>query len=94
MGPTCDRCPAACCKWEAYVLANDDVPEEMLELKDLRVVMKRDPKTGYCVALDLDTMRCSIYEHRPKVCQQFRMGGEGCVKARSQMSPFVMRQYR
>jgi Fe-S-cluster containining protein len=33
---------------------------------------------GWCVALDRDSLRCSIYARRPRICRDFAMGGEDC----------------
>lgn len=30
---------------------------------------------GWCVALDRNTLRCTIYEWRPQICRIFAMGG-------------------
>lgn len=31
-----------------------------------------------CFWLDLQTLRCRHYDHRPMICRDFDVGGEGC----------------
>lgn len=38
---------------------------------------------GWCAALDRDTMLCGIYERRPTVCRDYRVGGSDCIAERS-----------
>ena len=38
-----------------------------------------------CYWLDLDSLRCRNYEHRPRVCREFEVGGEGCLETRSRV---------
>lgn len=33
---------------------------------------------GACVALDPETLLCTIYEQRPQVCRDFQRGSELC----------------
>tara|TARA_R110002051_G_scaffold317239_1_gene398209 strand:+ start:297 stop:551 length:255 start_codon:yes stop_codon:yes gene_type:complete len=40
----------------------------------------REPKM-LCAWVDSD-MRCSKYEHRPKLCRDFEVGGRGCRASR------------
>ena len=44
-------------------------------------VMRRGDD-GWCVALDRETMRCTIYVHRPQVCRDYEMGGSECIDER------------
>lgn len=36
---------------------------------------------GACVALDLETQLCTIYERRPQVCRDFNRGEALCRRA-------------
>lgn len=38
---------------------------------------------GWCAALDRNTMMCTIYDKRPLVCREFKMGGDECIDERS-----------
>jgi uncharacterized protein len=94
--PTCSKCPAACCRWEVEVdnAELDRIPEDLIDFDaSMFPVMKRHPVTLYCVALDLRTFACTIYESRPQVCRDFPVGSaDGCLAARAQMSPMQLRQ--
>ncbi len=37
---------------------------------------------GWCAALDRETFRCNIYDSRPSICRDFKMGGYECITAR------------
>lgn len=37
-----------------------------------------------CIWLDLDSRRCRFYEHRPSICRDLELGGEGCRGWREQ----------
>jgi len=44
---------------------------------------------GRCVALGGEigtSVRCGIYSRRPRVCQTFQPGSEGCLAARERMA--------
>ena len=78
----CDNC-ARCCTWEAEVYSEDNVPEDMKELVVENLwMMKRNPKSNACIALDVNTLRCSIYHRRPTQCKEFEVGGKFCLDAR------------
>jgi len=38
---------------------------------------------GPCVWYDAEGRRCKHHEHRPEVCQNFAVGGKGCLEWRS-----------
>lgn len=40
-------------------------------------------RDGWCVALDRNTMKCSIYERRPVICREYPMGGDECLEDRA-----------
>ena len=89
----CNDC-ARCCTWEIEVFPVDNVPGELTEYMDSwknpARVMKRSPKANACVALDLETLKCSIYNRRPTVCREFELGEAGCLQARN-FTPVVIK---
>jgi len=63
-------------------MGEDAVPEEFVETdKWGGWVMQRLPD-GWCVALDRDTMLCTIYDVRPGVCRDYVMGDSECLGER------------
>lgn len=40
---------------------------------------------GWCVALDRDTLLCTIYARRPDVCREYEMGGLACIEERAHL---------
>jgi Fe-S-cluster containining protein len=37
---------------------------------------------GWCAALDRETLMCAIYDRRPSICREFKMGGDECIAER------------
>ncbi len=74
----CDECEAVCCRLPVLLLPGDCVPLWARDHDEygLEIVAKADD--GWCVALDRQTMRCTIYASRPQICAGFAMGGAGC----------------
>jgi Fe-S-cluster containining protein len=87
----CLGCGACCKGLVVEVLVGDDVPRDLYEhehessLLSAGVVQERAPFSdtvmrhrpdGSCIALGPD-MRCTIYDHRPAVCRQFKPGTAG-----------------
>ena len=73
-------CKASCCRLEVMIMGGeDDVPFELTEVDRWggRVMARLDD--GWCAALDRDTMLCGIYERRPTVCRDYRVGGSDCI---------------
>ncbi|MBI3919237.1 MAG: YkgJ family cysteine cluster protein [Betaproteobacteria bacterium] len=83
---TCASCKACCCRLEVMIMGEDDVPLELTEVDRWggRVMARLDD--GWCAALDRDTMLCRIYERRPAVCREFRVGASDCIAERSSNS--------
>ncbi len=74
----CARCEAICCRLTVVILPGDAVPDGLTIYDDHGLEMMARGEDGWCVALDLDTMRCGIYEQRPQICRKFAMGGPYC----------------
>ena len=79
----CDACEACCCKLEVILMGDDDIPVNFtVEDRWGGWVMRRLDDL-WCAALDRNTMRCRIYERRPIVCRDYRMGESDCIVERS-----------
>ncbi len=65
-------------------MPEDDPPAEHVVTDEhgLSVLAKSDD--GWCVALDRDTFRCTIYARRPQVCRDFVEGGSECRAERAE----------
>lgn len=82
----CAACEAVCCRLPVLLLPGDSVPlwAQDQDEHGLDIVAKADD--GWCVALDRQTMRCTIYARRPQICADFAMGGSGCRDEREAWS--------
>ena len=74
----CSSCAAVCCRLTVVLMPDDHVPERLIayDAHGLRTMAKAED--GWCVALDRDTNRCSIYATRPEICRKYAMGGPSC----------------
>jgi Fe-S-cluster containining protein len=79
---SCSNCEACCCRLLVVLMPDDVVPSRYVvrDERDLEVMDRLDD--GYCVALDRDTMRCSIYATRPFICREYEMGADDCLLQR------------
>ena len=64
-------------------MGEDDVPLELTEVDRWGGQIMARLEDGWCAALDRDTMLCRVYERRPAVCREFRVGGSECIAERS-----------
>ena len=80
---TCATCRACCCRLEVMIMGDDEVPVELTEPDHWGGRIMARSADGWCAALDRDTLRCRIYEHRPTVCRDYQMGGSECITERS-----------
>ena len=80
----CADCEAICCRLTVVLLPGDAVPPGLTTHDDLGLEMMARGEDGWCVALDLDTMRCAIYQQRPQICRKFAMGGPYCRAEREE----------
>jgi Fe-S-cluster containining protein len=83
-GVTCANCKAACCRLEAMLFNDSEVPEQYIvtDVRGERSMARLED--GWCSALDRDTLICTIYENRPWICREFEMGGSECLAARAE----------
>jgi hypothetical protein len=69
----CDKrvhlCRGACCAL-TYALSLQDI-HEGVRWSLGQPFMNARGEDGYCVHLQRDTLKCSIYEHRPVVCRHY-----------------------
>lgn len=80
---SCDNCEACCCRQEAMLFGDTEVPDTFIEENDQGGMSMARLDDGWCAALDRKTMRCTIYEKRPWICREFEMGDDECLSARA-----------
>lgn len=80
---TCANCEASCCRQEAMLFGDTEVPDKFIEENERGVMSMLRLADGWCAALDRKTMRCTIYEKRPWICREFEMGEYECLSARA-----------
>ena len=79
----CDDCAAVCCQLEVLCLTETGVPRRYQRPNPAGVPSMDRLDDGWCAALDRDTLRCRIYEHRPLICRELEMGGPDCLEERA-----------
>jgi Fe-S-cluster containining protein len=65
------------------IMGDDDVPFELTEVDRWGGQVMARLDDGWCAALDRNTMLCRIYERRPAICREYRVGGNDCLAERS-----------
>lgn len=80
----CDSCQACCCQLQVILMPHDAPPPELVEVDEHGLDVMRRLDDGWCVALDRDTLRCSIYPVRPQVCRDFATGSRECRAERDE----------
>lgn len=80
---SCSRCQACCCQLKVLVMADDDVPQWLLARDAHGMEVMRQHDDGWCAALDRESLRCTIYARRPRVCRDFATGGGDCRDERA-----------
>ncbi|HMB56207.1 MAG TPA: YkgJ family cysteine cluster protein [Arenimonas sp.] len=78
----CDHCQAVCCRLTVVLMPEDDVAEHLRDRNENGVAVLAKGADGWCLALDRQTMRCSIYDTRPDTCRRFAMAGPYCRSER------------
>lgn len=77
----CENC-YACCVGDIELFEEDSLYGDKRYTNRIQCdlydcVMKVDNE-NFCIALDKDKKKCSIYEKRPQVCRDFRSGSSCC----------------
>ncbi len=80
---TCSSCMACCCKLEVFLLTDTGVPARYIDIDEWGHSTMHRSDDGWCVALDRNTMLCTIYEQRPLVCREFEEGSDDCLAERA-----------
>jgi Fe-S-cluster containining protein len=75
---TCERCQACCCQLQVILMPHDAPPAHLVEIEEHGLAVMRRLDDGWCVALDRETMRCTIHPQRPQVCRDFATGSAEC----------------
>lgn len=80
---SCSSCQACCCRLEVMLITDTGVPEQFIteDAWGSRVMARLDD--GWCAALDRDSMLCRIYENRPLICREFKLGQYECITERN-----------
>lgn len=79
----CDRCEAVCCRLQVLLMPGDAVPRWLTGVDEHGLEHMARHDDGWCAALDLASMRCSIYATRPQLCRDVAMGGASCLAERA-----------
>lgn len=79
----CSACQACCCQLPVLLLPGDDPPEHWIDEDEHGAPIMAKADDGWCVALDRDTYRCTIYARRPWVCRAFAEAGDDCREVRA-----------
>jgi Fe-S-cluster containining protein len=66
-------------------MGDDDIPPELTVEDQWGGSMMLRLADGWCAALDRNTLRCTIYERRPGICRDYRMGGSDCIGERARL---------
>ena len=75
---SCERCQACCCQLQVILMPHDVPPAHMVETEEHGLDVMRRLDDGWCVALDRDSYRCTIYAQRPQVCRDMATGSREC----------------
>lgn len=89
---TCANCRACCCQLEVMLMGEDSVPRHLTLEDEWGGEVMRRLEDGWCVALDRDTLLCTIYERRPDVCREYEMGGLACREERAHLDASPRRE--
>lgn len=80
---SCGACEAVCCRLTVLLMPGDRVPRWLTIEDEHGMEQMAQGEDGWCVALDRDSLRCTIYEVRPDVCRTYDMGGSLCRDERA-----------
>jgi Fe-S-cluster containining protein len=80
----CAHCQACCCRLEVILITDTGVPEHYIDINSWQARVMARLDDGWCAALDRDTFLCKIYNNRPSICRDFKVGGHECIAERKQ----------
>ena len=80
---SCANCKACCCRLEVMLITDTGVPDHLIEIDKWGNQTMARLEDGWCSALDRNTMKCTIYDKRPWVCREFKMGEYECISERA-----------
>ncbi|RXR05905.1 YkgJ family cysteine cluster protein [Pseudoxanthomonas composti] len=75
--PHCSSCDALCCRLTVVLCDQDRIAPHLTAREGNLLVMAQNEE-GWCAAVDMGRMRCSIYHARPEICRRFAMAGPYC----------------
>ena len=78
----CTSCAACCCRLEVMLMGDDEVPPAFTRQDRWGGWVMRRLEDGWCMALDRQSMRCTIYARRPQICRDYPAGGDDCLGER------------
>ena len=82
---SCSNCQACCCRLEVMIITDTGVPDEYISVDEWGAETMLRLDDGWCSALDRETFKCTIYENRPLICREFKMGSYECKNERAAM---------
>lgn len=68
---------------QVLLLPGDRPPGHLVAVDPSGVDVMARLDDGWCAALDRNTMRCTIYSVRPRLCRDYAMGGPDCLAERA-----------
>jgi Fe-S-cluster containining protein len=81
---SCGKCEAVCCRLLVLVMPDDPTPRGYVAVDEHGLEVMARGEEGWCIALDMQRMCCSIYELRPQACRSFTMGASDCRGERAE----------
>jgi uncharacterized protein len=96
MTPDCQTCGACCCfdkEDETFIPISADEQKKLPRRFQFRIIgrelqtMKKRSGHVACVALKGtvgEDVRCEMYNVRPSICEEFKVGSKACLKARQE----------
>jgi Fe-S-cluster containining protein len=86
MHPACEECGGACCEGMTLNLTSV-LTSDTLEWFSFHGEPSEHGITLACRCSKLKRGKCSIYDTRPKVCQDYKVGSEACRSAIKRLRP-------
>ena len=83
-GIHCRVCEAVCCRLPVLLIPADRVPAWLTWEDEYGLAQMAQGDDGWCIALDRDTLMCTIYQSRPDACRDYAMGGTLCQQERAE----------